>query len=482
MVLICLSSAYSIKNDPNKEVKEGLARVEQQTNGDFWFGGIKYQLNSAEKTAMVIYQGGTTSGNKVIPETLVYNGVTFRVTSIDHDAFSRCDNLTSVTIPNSVTSIGMRAFCGCISLKSITLPSTITSIKSETFKYCHSLASIKIPEGVTSIETYAFNECLSLTSIIIPESVTSMGSAVFISCRALTSVVLPKNITKIESGTFEGCALKSITIPNRVTSIGSDAFYYCEGLTSVVIPNSVKTIERGAFSRCINLKSVTIPNSVETIGVAAFEDCSALSSVIIPNSVTSIGSYAFQNCPLKTVKIPDSVKKLGELCFADNYGLRTASVPSTIEDFGEGGPFANTSLGGTVTVRYPKGITKKSTDRIWFVNKRRQQKENERAESRAADPNSMSWPSPKITKDWHWEHGDYVRTVYWHGLGLVTFKRYEGFDYYYGVLQSTTRTSSSPSAGRLYKTYKDAEAYAYFELKYGITRDRGYVNLGKTPW
>lgn len=435
MVLICLSSAYSIKNDPNKEVKEGLARVEQQTNGDFWFDGIKYQLNSAEKTAMVIYQGGTTSGNIVIPETLVYNGVTFRVTSIDDGAFRNCHKITSVTIPNSVTSIGVRAFYGCSSLKSVVIPSSIKSIKYETFRGCSSLTSIRIPDNVTSIESSAFMYCSSLTSVIIPDGVTNVGRQAFERCTSLTSVVLPQNITSIKEMTFYDCALKSITIPNSVTSIEDGAFTFCK-----------------------------------------------LSSVVIPNNVTSIGAVAFSGCPLTSVKIPDSVKKLGTKCFADNRYLRSASVPSTIEDFGNEGIFEETYL-KEVTVRYPKGVTKQSTDRIWFYFKGAKTKEEKlqeyQAESRAADPNSMSWPSPKITKDWHWEHGDYERTVYWHGLGGVTFIRYGDSDYYYGV--SPTSGSYVPSA-RFYKTYNDAEAYAYFYLKYGRTRDRGYVYKGKTSW
>ena len=89
---------------------------------DFEVDGIYYDIKSStDLTVAVTYRGwnydsysNEYSGQVTIPETVAYNGKTYRVTSIGNDAFSYCSGLTAVTIPNSVTSIGNSAFYKCI--------------------------------------------------------------------------------------------------------------------------------------------------------------------------------------------------------------------------------------------------------------------------------------------------------------------------------------------------------------------------------
>ena len=75
-------------------------------------GGINYNLNAETKQATVssVYR----SGKVVIPESVEDKGTAYSVTRIGINAFSYCDGVTSVTIPNSVTSIGDHAFYNCI--------------------------------------------------------------------------------------------------------------------------------------------------------------------------------------------------------------------------------------------------------------------------------------------------------------------------------------------------------------------------------
>lgn len=84
---------------------------------------------------------------------------------IASNAFSDCNELTSVTIPDCVTNIGDGAFSNCTKLTSITIGNGVKSIGGAAFKSCTALTSISIPNSVTSFEYYAFGWCNGLTSI-----------------------------------------------------------------------------------------------------------------------------------------------------------------------------------------------------------------------------------------------------------------------------------------------------------------------------
>ena len=242
------------------------------------------------------------------------------VTAISEKGFDKCENLISITLPDTITSIGNYAFRSCYKLTSITMPDSVTSIGSYAFESCRGLTSITIPNSVTSIGSYAFESCSGLTSITIPNSVTSIGSSAFHWCSKLTNITIPDSVTSIGSYAFEQCSgLTSITIPNSVTSIGSYAFAECSKLTNVTIPNSVTSIGIGAFSNCSSLTNITIPDSVTSIGSYAFFYCRMLTTITIPNSVTSIENSAFSYCDnLTSVYYKGSENEWNQMSIDDN--------------------------------------------------------------------------------------------------------------------------------------------------------------------
>ncbi|WP_134341700.1 leucine-rich repeat domain-containing protein, partial [Flavobacterium psychrophilum] len=202
---------------------------------DFTANGIKYTVTSSRTpfTVKVARNAGFT-GVAEIPEIVAYNSKNYIVTAIGEDAFIHCNNLTSVTIPNSVTTIGDYVFADCSGLTSVTIPNSVITINRGAFGGCSGLTSVTIPNSVTDIENGAFFSCSGLTSVTIPNSVTTIGDESFARCSGLTSVTIPNSVTTIGDEAFADCSgLTSVTIPNSVTTIGEDAFYNCSRLTTV---------------------------------------------------------------------------------------------------------------------------------------------------------------------------------------------------------------------------------------------------------
>ena len=245
---------------------------------DLKSGGIYYNIDGDNASVTRGPDGYHYRGDIVIPSQVE----TYRVTSIEKDAFSYCKQLTSITIPNSVTTIGKYAFKSCESITSLTIPNSVISIGDYAFDLCTSLTSVTLGNSITSIGERAFGFCSGLTSITIPNSVTTIGGYAFWCCRSLYSITIPSSVTMIGHGALHGTAWydnqpegiiyagkvaydykwmvqpknMSMALKDGTVGITDDAFYSFTGLTSVTIPNSVICIGRGAFRECRNLTSI----------------------------------------------------------------------------------------------------------------------------------------------------------------------------------------------------------------------------------
>ena len=294
-----------------------LASVEQVQIDGLW-----YNIVSKAKVAdLITLRTGSYSGDIIIPESITYDGVVYRVGSIS-GAFKDCKSLTSVTIPNSVTTIGDNAFDGCTGLTSITIPNSVTSIGEYAFSSCSGLTSFPILNSVSSIGNNAFCHCSGLNTFTIGDCVTNIGSQAFYNCSNLTSISFGNSIINFGSSVFKYCtSLNSVYINNLsswCSNTFSDSFsnplYYAHHLfingdevTDLIIPNDVTTINASLFYGCSYLNSVTIGNSVKNIGSSAFAKCENIADVFCySDAVPTTDKDAFLNSYIQyaTLHVP----------------------------------------------------------------------------------------------------------------------------------------------------------------------------------
>lgn len=336
----------------------------------------QYEIFKKEKIAKLKKYDGN-SDTLEIPTEINYKKKRYVVEIIGNNAIEYRENLTFLSIPETVKRIDTYAISNCENLTTIKMPNNIEVIKQYAFAYNKNLTSITIPNGITKISEGTFISCQSLTSIVIPNTVTSIEKSAFQDCRKLTSIIMSENLATIGDSAFKNCdKLSAITIPNGITTIGDSTFEYCVKLISIDLPNSVTSIGQRAFFECDSLISVRIRKNVTHIGENAFANvnkctiyCEQTSApeewdkrwsiyakrilweindnnfikkkdieYLLDNktSTTTILKYTGTN---SICEIPSQIEHnnktytvtcIGEESFADNSYLTSVSIPNTI--------------------------------------------------------------------------------------------------------------------------------------------------------
>lgn len=334
------------------------------TSGDFTykFGNIIFDtyFSVGEGCEITGYNGSEKS--IVIPSE--FDGKP--VIAIGDDVFSGNEEVSSVSIPDTVQSIGQNAFNNCSSLTSIDLGDSIKYLGDSCFNNCNLLTSIDIPASLTASDArvgapfsdYSYpSSCYSLRTATIEGGGECIPNSLFYGCIALEKVNIPKGIKTIGSFAFGNCeSLKEVKIPDSVLDIYSQAFVDCTSLKNVKLGNSVRSLGYGCFRGCDSLNSITIPasltmpdvkafdsftgDSIKTVNIegggtiipyALFNGCTGLEKINIPEGIQEIYSSAFMGCSsLKEIELPNSIHEIDSLAFSECISLEKISLPESI--------------------------------------------------------------------------------------------------------------------------------------------------------
>ena len=124
----------------------------------------------------------------------------------------------------------------------------VTIIGGDCFFCCENIKTISFPQTIVSIEAQAFALCKGLAEVILPDSIIEIGPHAFRDCSGIKRFVFPRHLKRIETGIFAFCDLFDVEIilPEKLEIIERNAFFRA-GRFDLVIPDSVKEIGVGAF-------------------------------------------------------------------------------------------------------------------------------------------------------------------------------------------------------------------------------------------
>lgn len=368
----------------------GVGEAEEPEPGDvseFGVDGLKYSVLEGGKNEVAMI-GNTNEGTIVVPGTVTYNNVQYKVTTIGNGSAVFDDNDTSVTLEEGITTIRSQAFA-LSNVTKIKLPNSLTTLESNAFSACAGIETLTIPDGVSEITMGCFMNCKALQEIIFGSGVKKLNSSIIYNCTALTAIKF-KTSTPPESSTstFDKAVQPNVTVyvpkgcleayelawgtyqfsfkdivewdAEAVEEPDADDFIV-DGLKYKVLENkdvalvgngynvseisvpakvtyenvdyNVTTIGDGnAVFNSTNIKKVTLAEGITTIKTRAFSNGNK--EVILPSTLTTLETESFYLTNLDSLIIPDNVEVIPEKCFSSNVQLKKITFGSKVKSIG----------------------------------------------------------------------------------------------------------------------------------------------------
>ena len=255
-----------------QKIKEIIIPSSVTSIGNYAFYGCNGLISITVEDGNAVYH---SAGNCVIEtatETVVAGCKTSvipkdgSVTAIGDYAFSGINNLTSITIPESITSIGKGAFFNCTRLyKVINESDVVLTLNKTDNRYATYYAKILI-------DKYG-NRTVADKSTDLYDYIETEDGFLFL----------------LEKGTYRLLAYfgneTTVRLPETINGSYYHIDYFCtSGICELIIPNGFIEIDVYAFKDFAGLVSVTIPSSVMRIGRCAFIGCANLETTFYTGS------------------------------------------------------------------------------------------------------------------------------------------------------------------------------------------------------
>lgn len=113
--------------------------------------------------------------------------------------------LEKLTVAEGTRRIGAYAFSGCEALKEVSLPESLAEIQLGGFSECGALTTMELPKHLEVIGEEAFRYDTALVLTTIPASVKTIGSTAFSRCYGIRDLTFLGTPEEIAGDAFQGC-------------------------------------------------------------------------------------------------------------------------------------------------------------------------------------------------------------------------------------------------------------------------------------
>lgn len=315
---------------------------------DFEVNGLYYNVvdlanRTCEVTFDTPYYSSYNQDEIVIPESVQYQGRTFQVVGISHDAFNGSKLVKKLTIPKSIKTIGENAFSSCSGLSELNIDNQIEKVQADLSKL--PLTTVKFTGAGTTTPNWLKNNRNIKNVVFDCSNVEAVADSAFYNCTSLTTIELPHSVKQIGTASFEGCkSIVEFRMPQELDSIKPCAFKNCQSLKELAFEGNLKVIGSEAFLGCTGITTLNITTGIDSIANSAFNKCTGITTLNIADADSSIimgcdtrhSSTAglFASLPLKDVYLGrDIVCSSGNTPFNLNKNIESLVIGHHVNEF-----------------------------------------------------------------------------------------------------------------------------------------------------
>lgn len=225
-------------------------------------GDFSYEIYDDGTLCLTEYHG--EGGDVIIPEAIDGKAVSV----LGDELFWYMEEVTSVTLPESLEYIGARVFQHCTALTSIKIPDSVLEIGDACFEGCSKLTDINISANLVYVGAFAFDATPWVTQFDGCSSIILGGRIFYKYLSDEDMVVIPDGVVCLSDNAFESKKLSFVSIPETVAFIGDFCFYNCKNLKEICLGKGIYHIGENSIGL---LQGVNEVEAVEDFTIYADE-------------------------------------------------------------------------------------------------------------------------------------------------------------------------------------------------------------------